>query len=81
MLSIRIEGSDSDVDRKMEELRYGGKKSVRSMKTAEVKVSLEDMPDQDAARRVREDQEYESYEAAEIEKALAQLNQGIFPKK
>ena len=87
MLGITIDGTDSDVDKKMKEMKNGGKKSVRSMIAAD--VSIESMLDDplvgDAARKVLTDeavqQAYDSVESAEIAKALEQLNQGIFPKK
>lgn len=86
MLGISIDGDDKAVDKKMQEMKNGGKKSTRSMIAAD--VSLESMVDDplsgDAARRALTDeaiqQAYDSVESAEIAKALEQLNQGIFPK-
>ena len=84
MLGIRVDGTDDDVSRTLKEMKNNGKKSVRSMKSAEQALDLEAVIDDplkgDAARRVLEEQAYESYESAEIEKALEMLNQGIFPK-
>lgn len=89
MLGVTVNGTDADVQNKLKEMRYGGKKSVRSMQAAEQDVTVEAMLDDpqagDAARRVIEGEEvkqvYESIESAEIAKVLEQLNQGIFPKK
>lgn len=89
MLGIRVDGSDDDVQRKLTEMRYGGKKSVRSMKSADQEIDMQAMINDpqkaEIARRVLEGQEvkkaYASIEENEVAKALAQLNQGIFPKK
>lgn len=89
MMGIRVDGSDADVQKKLKEMQYGGKKSVRSMKSADQEVDVESMINDpqtsEVARRVLEGQEvkkvYDSIESAEIAKALEQLNQGIFPKK
>ncbi|MDE5768203.1 MAG: hypothetical protein K2H82_02340 [Oscillospiraceae bacterium] len=89
MLGVRVDGTDEDVQRKLKEMRYGGKKSVRSMEAADKDLDLhamiEDPQTSDAARRALEGEEakkvYDSLESAEIAKALEQLNQGIFPKK
>ncbi|MDE7122717.1 MAG: hypothetical protein K2O42_11240 [Oscillospiraceae bacterium] len=89
MLGVRVDGTDEDVQRKLKEMRYGGKKSVRSMEAADKDLDLhamiEDPQKSDAARRALEGEEvkkvYDSLESAEIAKVLEQLNQGIFPKK
>lgn len=89
MLGVRVDGTDEDVRKKLEEMRYGGKKSVRSMESADkdldMQAMIQDPQTGDAARRALEGEEvkkvYDSLESAEIAKALEQLNQGIFPKK
>ncbi|MDE6087756.1 MAG: hypothetical protein K2G25_05155 [Oscillospiraceae bacterium] len=89
MLGIRVDGTDEDVQKKLKEMRYGGKKSVRSMESADknldMQAMMQDPETGDAARRALEGEEvkkvYDSLESAEIAKALEQLNQGIFPKK
>ncbi|MDE5738523.1 MAG: hypothetical protein K2H93_09180 [Oscillospiraceae bacterium] len=89
MLGIRVDGSEDDVQRKLTEMRYGGKKSVRSMKSADQEIDMQAMVNDpqksEIVRRVLEGQEvkkaYASIEENEVAKALAQLNQGIFPKK
>lgn len=88
MLGISVDGDERAVNDKIREMRYGGKKSVRSMKAADEEVSIESMVDDplagDAARKALTDEvvqkAYDSIESAEIAKALEQLNQGIFPK-
>lgn len=82
MLGVSIDGDDKAVDDKIREMKYGGKKSRRSMIDAE--VTLESMADDPLARKALTEevvqQAYDSIESAEIAKALEQLNQGIFPK-
>lgn len=89
MLGIRVDGSEEDVQKKLKEMRYGGKKSIRSMESADrgidMQAMIQDPQTSDAARRALEGEEvrkvYDSLESAEIAKALEQLNQDIFPKK
>lgn len=89
MLGIRVDGSDDDVQRKLAEMRYGGKKSVRSMKSADQEIDIQaminDPQTQEIAKRVLERQEvkkaYDLIEQDEVTKALNQLNQVVFPKK
>ncbi|MDE6004779.1 MAG: hypothetical protein K2G88_05270 [Oscillospiraceae bacterium] len=89
MLGIRVDGSDVDVQRKLAEMKYGGKKSVRSMKSADQEIDMQailnDPHTSEIAKRVLERQEvkraYDSIEEDEVAKALNQLNQVVFPKK